>query len=257
MWDKTYNAGFNWLHMNGFDKRNNANAFYSPGVDRIFAVDSFDPYTAFEAAIILSSKVPGITVCVLDTSEPFLDNSNCHRFTLKDKSILSPGSSVLFNRQLPLIRRLPKNSLIEKEEMPIDYKNNENFEAFIMLQNYSKFVIQAWHSAKVCEIMCNIFPMETYAKDFLTDCLPESFSLRVDNGNADLKTGITKEIKKILYHSNTCDEALNLIEAIWKNNTTPLTVFWRDLFYKSLELPVPDKLLSTKINIDQYSGWIL
>ena len=257
MWDKTYNSGFHWFHMNGYKKRTNANAFYSPGVDRIFAVDAFDPYTAFEVAIILSGKVPGITVCVLDSNEPFLDNSNCHKFTLKDKSILSPGSSVLYNRQIPLIRRLPSGSLIEMESMPLDYTENDNYQAFLKLQDYTKFVIQAWHGAKVCEVMYNFFPMEAYASDFLRDCLPESFAVRVDNGNANLKTGITKEIKKVLYQSNNSQEALDQIETIWKNNITPLTTFWRDTFYKTLELPVPDSLLSAEVNIDQYSGWLL
>jgi hypothetical protein len=257
MWDKTYDSGSQWFHMNGFKKRTNANAFYSPGVDRIFAVDAFDPYTAFEVAIILSGKVPGISVCILDTSEPWLDNSNCHKFTLKDKSILSPGSSVLFNRQIPLIRRLPPKSLIETTSMPLDYTDNENYSMFLKLQEYTKFVIQAWHSAKLCEVMFNFFPMETYAKDFLTDELPKDFSVRVDSGNAELKTGITKEIKKILYLSNSSDEALISIKDLWKNNTTPFTVYWRDLFYKSLELPVPDELSSAEVNIDQYSGWLL
>jgi hypothetical protein len=257
MWDKTYNSGGQWFHMNGFKKRTNANAFYSPGVDRLFAVDAFDPYTAYEVAIILSGKVPGITVCVLDVSEPWLDNSNCHKFTLKDKSILSPGSSVLFNRQLPLIRRLPPNCLIEAETMPADYTDNDNHKSFLALQDYAKFVIQAWHGAKICEVMFNFFPMEAYASEFLTDCLPESFAARVDSGNAALKTGITKEIKKILYCSNSSDEALALIQDLWKNNTTPLTTYWRDMFYKTLEMPVPAELAAIEANIDQYSGWIL
>lgn len=257
MWDKTYDSGSQWFHMNGFKKRTNANAFYSPGVDRIFAVDAFDPYTAFEVAIILSGKVPGITVCVLDISEPWLDNSNCHKFTLKDKSILSPGSSVLFNRQIPLIRRLPPKSLIETASMPLDYTDNENYRMFLKLQEYTKFVIQAWHAAKLCEVMFNFFPMESYANDFLVDEIPDDFSIRVDSGNAELKTGITKEIKKILYLSNNSHEALALIKDLWKNNTTPFTVYWRDLFYKSLELSVPDDLSSAEVDIDQYSGWLL
>lgn len=257
MWNKTYDSGFHWFHMNGFKKRTNANAFYSPGVDRIFAVDAYDPYTAFEVAIILSGKVPGITVCILDTSEPWIDNNNCHKFTLKDKSILSPGSSVLFNRQNPLIRRLPPNSLVEKESMPLDYIDNENYQSFLALQDYTKFVIHAWHAAKVCEVMFNFYPLETYAKDFLSDCIPESFDVRVDSGNAELRTGITKEIKKILYSSNNSNEALSAIEKLWKNNTTPLTTYWRDMFYKAISMPVPETLLDTKVDLNNYSGWIL
>ena len=77
------------------------------------------------------------------------------------------------------------------------------------------------------------------------------------NVDAELKTGITKEIKKILYLSNSSDEALSLINDLWKNNTTPFTSYWRDLFYKSLELPVPEELSSSELDIDQYSGWLL
>lgn len=257
MWEKTYDSGFSFLHMNGFKKRSNANVFYSPGVDRFFAVDAFDPYTAFEVAQLLSGKVPGISVCVLRVDEPWLDNNNCHQYTLKDKSVLSPGNSVLFNRQIPLIRKLLDLSVVHVGAMPSDYIDNDNAKAFQALQEYTRFVIQAWHCAKICEMYFNFMPMESYAAEYFNDSLPEGFATPNDNVNGELKSGITKEIKKILYFSNSPEEALAAIADIWRSNLTPFSIHWKDLFYKILDVAQPDDLKSAQQNNDKYSGFIL
>lgn len=257
MWDKTFNSGTAWIHMNGFKRRSNANVFYSPGVDRMFAVDSADPYTAYEVALLLSSKVPGIAVCILTVEDPWFDNSNCHQYTLKDKLILSPGSSILFNRQLPMIRKLPTGSIINVGALPSDYTNNENYKQFLALQEYAKFVIQAWHSAKICEMYFNFAPMEMFAKEFFGELLPENFAVQVDNINGDVQTGITKEIKKILYTSNSPEEALDLIHNAWRRNITPFSTYWKDTFYKMIEVVPPEDLRSAERNTDRYSGYLL
>jgi hypothetical protein len=257
MWEKTFDSGTAWLHMNGFKRRSNANAFYSPGVDRFFAVDSLDPYTAYEIAHLLSSKVPGISVCVLRADDAWFDNTNCHEYTLKDKSILSPGNSVLFNRQIPLIRKLVDPSVIRVGNMPTDYSNNENANAFKNLQEYAKFTIQAWHAAKICELYFNFMPMESYAIEFFNDTMPADFAVPVDGVNGELKTGITKEIKKILYFSNSSDEALDAIANMWKANLTPMSLHWKDLFYKMLEIDQPADLKSAQQTTDGYSGFLL
>jgi hypothetical protein len=257
MWEKTFDSGTSWLHMNSYKRRSNANAFYSPGVDRFFAVDSYDPYTAFEVAQLLSGKVPGISVCVLRGDDAWFDNNNCHEYTLIDKSVLSPGNSVLFNRQIPIIRKLMEKNVVHVGAMPADYTDNDNAQAFKDLQEYTKFVIQAWHAAKICELYFNFLPMESYAIEFFKDFLPEDFATPIDNVNGELKTGITKEIKKILYFSHSSAEALDKIADMWRANLTPMSVHWKDLFYKMLELEQPADLKSADLNIDGYSGFLL
>lgn len=257
MWDKTFDSGTSWIHMNGFKKRSNANAFYSPGVDRFFAVDSLDPYTAFEVAQILSGKMPGISVCVLSGDDAWFDNNNCHEYTLAVKSVLMPGNSVLYNRQIPTIRKIPPRSIAHVGGMTADYTDNNNYQTFLEFKLYAQFVIQCWHSAKICEMYFNFAPMEMYTQDFFGDAVPTDFATPVDNVNGQLKTGITKEIKKILYDSNSSAEALATIADMWRKNLTPLSVHWKDLFYRSLTIDPPADLKSADANIEQYSGFLL
>jgi hypothetical protein len=256
MWERTFDAPTAWYHMNAYKKRTNANAYYSPGVDRFFAVDSLDPYTAYEVAKILSSKMPAISVCILTTNDPTIDNTNCHEYTIRNKNAIQIGSSVLFNRQHPSIRKLPPESLEHVgPELSADYTGNENEKTFNLFKEYARFTIQVWHAAKICEMCFNYLPMEDYAVLF-NQSMPEGFSAPADNANGELETGITNEIKKILYNSNSTTEALDSIAAMWRTNLTPHTTYWKDLFYKLIEVTPPADL-TTSTSIEKYSGYLL
>lgn len=257
MWEKTFGAKTCNFHMNGFERRSNANCYYSPGVDRFFAVDTLDPYTALEVAQLLSGKMPGIAVCVLGKEDAFMTNENCHEYTLEEKQVFALGASILFSRQIPAIRRFANKSVKHVgSTMPADYDNNENFEVFMKFKQYARFVIQAWHSAKICDMQFNFMPMEQYADDYF-DVLNPGFEAPADNVNGQLRSGITKEIKKILYFSNSHEEALDKIAQMWRENNTPLAVHWRTQFYNFLEISPPADLVNSEVNIDRYSGYLL
>jgi len=256
MWNKTFEARTANFHMNAFKKRSNANCYYSPGVDRFFAVDTLDPYTALEIAQLLSGKMPGIAVCILGVEDAFLTNDNCHNFTLSEKQVFATGASILFSRQIPAIRRFPPNSVVKTESMPLDYKDNAHFEVFLQFKQYAQFVIQAWHAAKQCDCIFNFMPMEQYANNYFKDLNP-GFNTPADNVNGELKTGVTNEIRKILYFSNTHSEALEQIAQMWRTNNTPLSQAWRTQFYNLLEIDPPTDLLNAEIDIERYSGYLL
>jgi hypothetical protein len=256
MWEKTNDAKTANFHMNAFRKRSNANCYYSPGVDRFFAVDALDPYTALEVAQLLSGKMPGIAVCILNSDDTYMTNDNCHEYTLSEKQVFAAGASILFSRQIPAIRRFPSGSVVKTKAMPLDYRNNENFQVFLQFKQYTRFVIQAWHAAKQCDCVFNFMPMEQYANSYFQDLDP-GFDTPADNVNGDLKTGVTKEIRKILYFSNTHSEALDQIAQLWRTNNTPLSQAWRTQFYNLLEIDPPADLLSAEIDIERYSGYLL
>jgi hypothetical protein len=257
MWEKTVVAKTANFHMNRYNKRFNANCYYSPGVDRFFAVDSLDPYTALEIAQLLSGKMPGIAVCVLGPDDAVMSNENCHEFTLEEKQVFALGASILFSRQIPAIRRFVNKSVRHVgPKMPPDYDNNEHYEVFMKFKQYARFVIQAWHSAKTCEMQFNFLPMEQYTNDFF-DVLNPGFETPADNVNGQLKTGITKEIKKILYFSNSHEEALDKIAQMWRENNTPLSTYWRQQFYNLLEIDPPADLQVADVDTSRYSGYIL
>jgi hypothetical protein len=261
MWDKTYDSLTAWMHMNGLKKRTNANAYYSPGVNRFFAVDAFDPYTSYEIGQILSSKMSSISICILTMSDPLIDNNNCHEYTLASNSFLSGRGNVLWNRQLPTIRKAPPESLVHAIDLPTDYKApSDNFNTFMAFKSYAQFVIQAWHSAKISEMFFNISPMDSYMTDYFSEATPSELYNMVDSVNGPLQTGITREIKKILYNSNSSDEALALIADMWANNSTHMGWEWRNFYYKMLGVEMPPDLKAVDIttaNIDKYTGFIL
>jgi hypothetical protein len=256
MWEKTNEAKTANFHMNGFRKRSNANCYYSPGVDRFFAVDTLDPYTALEVAQLLSGKMPGIAVCILSVDDAFMTNDNCHEYTLSEKQVFAAGASILFSRQIPAIRRFQSGAVVNTTAMPLDYQDNANFEVFLQFKQYARFVIQAWHAAKQSDCIFNFMPMEQYATSYFQD-LDSGFDTPADNVNGDLKTGITKEIKKILYFSDTHVEALDQIAQLWRTNNTPLSQAWRAQFYNLLEIDPPTDLLTAEIDIERYSGYLL
>jgi hypothetical protein len=257
MWEKTMAARTAHFHMNRLGKRYNANCYYSPGVDRFFAVDSLDPYTALEVAQILSGKMPGIAVCVLGQDDVIMNNENCHEYTLEEKQVFALGASILFSRQIPAIRKFANPSVKHVgPQLPPDYDNNENGQIFMEFKQYARFVIQAWHAAKISEMQFNFLPMEQYNNDFFSALNP-GFETPADNVNGQLKTGITKEIKKILYYSNSHEEALEKIAQMWRENNTPLSIYWRQTFYNFLEIDPPVDLATVGVDTSQYSGYIL
>lgn len=244
-------------HMSRY--RKNPNAYYSPGVDRFFAVDNFDPYTANEIAQILSSKVPGIGVCVLNLNDPVLTKDDCHKYTLKTKNIFFNGASILFARQFPALRKMAAPSAVYAgDDLPVDYQDQERSTAFFELKEYAQFVIDTWHAAKLCEMHFNFMPMDDYASAFYKGLIPEEMIVPVDNTNTGaIETGLTKEIRKILYFSNTVQEAKDSICKMWLENNVPLTANWRAMFYRLTGEPVPDELASSEVDITRYSGYIL
>jgi len=240
-------------------RRRNSNLYYSPGVDRLFMVDNMDPYTAFEVAQILSSKIPGIAILVAGiVAEQVINNEDCHLWTLNNKNIYAQGASILFSRQIPAFRKLREPGMLAKvDDLPLDYQTTEGRAAFAELQRYARFVLTAWHAAKLCEMHCNFLPMAQMANNFFQNEMPDSFERPADSVNGNTKTGITQEIRRILYYSLDQEEALASIEQLWLANNTPHSKYWRILFYQILGLPIPDSIQSTDFNLDQYSSYLL
>ena len=232
----------------------NINGYYSGLVGRFFAVDSLDLYTAVEAAQILSSKMPGIIICALSPDDIEFNNSNCYEFTISEPLAAGLPSGPL--QQFPIIKQVSSNLIKKMSGLPTEMSNGDNYQTFMNFVEYSHFVIRALHSAKLCEIMFNQHPIETYNIDLIAGLVPDNLTVLADNTGGSLTTGITKEIKKILYISNDLNSALAAFSNLWYNNNTPFTIAWRNAFYRFLEIPVPDNIVSLELNLTQYSGRI-
>jgi hypothetical protein len=237
-WEKTYDSFVHTFYGNNFGKRVNANIIYSPGVDRIIAVDSYDPFTAVESAQILSSKISLLVGVLTKNDDMEINNYNCLEYTLKEKNAMVGTSSILVSRQSPVFKRIQGG--VVKVGKPIEYADGERREVLLQLHEYAKFVIQAWHAVKVLDLVFNIFPLGVYADDYFDNSMPAEFKAPHDNTNIPTNTGVKQEMKKILYRANTPAEALQQIENLWVS--VPDAVLYRNAFYQVMEIPLPDRL---------------
>jgi hypothetical protein len=227
-WGKSVAAKISFFFMNMSRKKLNAHVYYSPGVDRCFAVDTFDPYTSMEIAQILSSKMPAILILVLHRDEILeVNNGNATNYTIMDKSPIQ-GNALLYNRHSPSIRKMQKPVLVECANWPDDYNDNDHQDIFLHFSQYAQFVIRCWHAAKLSELFTNTLPLSQY-NEVIGHMVPENFSVPSDSNTSGIS--ITQEIRKILYTSNHIEEALDAIEELWRQNNTPMTIFWRRMFY--------------------------
>jgi hypothetical protein len=237
-WEKTYNSGFASFYGNSFGKRVNANIIYSPGVDRIIAVDSFDPFTALEAAQILSSKLPLLVGVLTKNDDMEINNENCIEYTVKEKNVMVGFSSILVSRQTPIFKRIQGG--IDRVGLPVEYQEGERRDILLQLHEYAKFTIQAWHAIKILDLIFNIYPLGHYADDYFDNSIPQEFKTPYDNTNIPTETSVKQEIKKALYRCGTPAEALEAIADIW--TTVPDAVLYRNAFYQVLDIPLPDRL---------------
>lgn len=232
----------------------NMNALYSAGVGRFFAVAGIDQFTTFEIAGILSSKMPTIAVFSIPDQKPPFFQDNCTEYGLVDKNIFKNS----YEKQVPLFKSLNLDNIVHLGEMPVDYNqktNLQNWNVFRKFQNYALYVIRAWYSAKMCDMIYNALPMESYSKNFV-GCLPEGvFEIKPDASMGTTKVGITTEIKSILYFSNSEQEALESIEKMWERNNTVYTNAWRRSFYEISGSYTNIRPLPA--DLGNYAGWIM
>jgi hypothetical protein len=265
-WGNNINEKISFFHMNARGRRVNGNIFYSPGVDRCFAVDTFDPYTAFECAKILSSKMPAIAVLVIGKDEKVdVHNGNITNFTVNDKQIIGGSAGLLFSRQTPVFRKMKDPFLVPCLQMPKDYvPGTQGYDTFIEFSEYAKFVIRTWHTAKIFEMVHNFLPMEEFVNDFLSGEVDTSMSTPADSSNTVSSLGPKNEIRRILYNADTVDDAMNKIADMWRENNTPHSYPMRKMFYAILnnpDYPEPADLAKQTSQADTdlsgYSGYLL
>lgn len=238
MWEKTTDSVIANFHMNGFRRRTNANAYYSPSVDRFFAVDTLDPYTALEIAQILSSKMPGITVCILQATDVVMNNIDCVNYTIEEKNLTVGSANVLYGRQTPTLIKIPfGTNIVKPATTALDFDTPDQFNKFLEFHEYAKFCITAWHAAKITDAINNILPMEEYVS--LID-VPAGFQVPADSTNSTSSLSYKTQIKRILYNSDSVEQALADIHTMWSTNMTAITIPHKRFFYSMLEIPDPD-----------------
>lgn len=204
---------------------------YSPGIDRVICLDQFDPYSAVESAQILSSKLP---LVVGVTRSQDIDPSRCLEFSLREKDLMFAFSSIFYSRQWPSFRRL--NSGFEYLGWPLDYKEEPARSYLIQLRDYAEFVCQCVKAVKITNLIFNVLPMQQIAGQHLRDQWPSTVNIPADNTVS--AQGVSADIMKILYNSDSVESAVLAINELWK--TIPDVVLYRNQFYQLLGVQQPD-----------------
>jgi hypothetical protein len=246
------NAG---LHKEYYSQgRVNGNVIFSPGIDRFILVDTYDIWTVFETAKLLTSKIP-TQVYVLGKntgpSDPFT-NATCINYTFADKSNMKVmGSSIITARQTPLITKINAANAIVDEGYPMDYDHAEGRALINKLQDYSRFCLRALYAAKFADACNNVKP----ATEFFDYFNPElGRVIRNSPDHTYSEYGMLRTIKAILYHADTVDIALSQIEQAMQD--APDQPLFRNKFYEILGIDVPDSVKDIKFS-GRASPWAI
>jgi len=232
--------------------KQNSYALFSPGIDRFFLVDSFDPWIMLETSRILSSKISNI-LYILDKQTPLFDNSNCFYYTTKHKmnEKYYGGPTVMSHRQSSFMMKIQPEMVI-KTEWPIDFRSEDRNSVLLRLQDYSQFVLRVIHSITAAVSLRNSFPEKHYIENYFKNFSPSNFTARPDTTTSS--DGIEHVIKNILYDSDTIQDALENIHESWRKYSWEDVLGIRQTFYTYSGIDQPEDLknLGNPGNFDKF-----
>lgn len=234
---------------------------YMPAVDRFLHISDQDMWMSLETSEILSSKVqtmlyvlpPGY-VKIPEHTE-IVSNKNCLSWGIYDKSTLKIGSgSVLGSRQTPIIGMLyPEDKLEEHSSLPEDFIEDSSI--LVKLKEYADYVYK--------RVTCITIAVNTYnpyfSKKFIDKYIDNDWVENKKNSvDPSFSKGIEFEIKKILYQSNSKEEAEDAITNFWLNNYRNVG-FIMVGYYRVLGEPIPEKLKPYASNVHylNHSVWVI
>lgn len=220
------------FYVNGAGERRQ-HAIFAPGVDRFILVDSTDMWMTLQTAELLSSKLPTM-VYILPAGRAAIDNKTCINYTLVDKTQQKVGPSpIAGGQQNPMLKFVRDPNQVADVGMPEDYKNNT--EILTRIQRYAQYVHQRVYAMNLAEAMANIKNHARFVDLYLGDW---ATGLVVKSDRSDLKHGIFFELRKILYLSDSAQQAENRTIEFLKNNIADQG-YLIESYYKILGLPVP------------------
>jgi len=204
------------------------NGIYCPVFDRWLLVDDYDYWVTLETARTLSSKIATM-VYILPASPGAMTNDNCLNFSIFDKTSQKKGTAPdLINSQIPMLRVLNDPRQLVDIGIPQDYKNDSGIDILNRLKEYADFTHKVMYATMLCKVVYNYHDNKTFTDEFV----PPEFVADVTPyyDRSDLSDGVLNSIKKIMYTSNTIDEAKTKISELWNNNKK---VWWmQPVFYR-------------------------
>ena len=233
---KKFNNRYEYFYFNSRGERRK-NAIFSPGIDRFILVDEKDFWVTLQTAELLSSKLP--TICyLLPPTNDDINNTNCINYTIKNKINQKIGPSfIIAARQNPMLKFLYDEDEIIDCGIPEDYKNNFTIVEEILI--YAKFVQEQVYVLKILDEFYNFSNTKKFAELYIDQEWVNNVSTKNDRSVSD--KGIFFELRKILYLSDSIEEATDKIIDFWLENSTD-QVYILNGYYKILNTPIPEKL---------------
>lgn len=231
---------------------------FSPSFDRFLTVDDLDIWMMFETSKILSSKISCVT-CVLDLKETNqINKDNCLQYGLRhrQREPIYGGSASSNHKQTPTLLRI-SHDLISNKGYPQELVDDGQKKMLHELKEYAEFVLICLYSIHIADASRNLWPDLKYLEAFNDKNFPEDFKDRFDG--TDAPKGMLEEIKKILYYSNSKDQAIEKINQSWKLYSYYDISGMREIFYNLSGISTPNELLQKdqKDIFNSYTIWVV
>jgi hypothetical protein len=247
--------------------KKNAFTIFSPAADRFLLVDDLDLFLVHETARILSSKVSTITY-ILDRNQPEaqnMDNTNCLEYSTRHKKESAEFGSIapLRHKQTATLRKIQIENIVYCAGWSPEYSTVERKDKLLELHEYATFVLRTLHAIRLAEETSNYFPEASYAESYFEGLVPDNFRVLYDGDGSTAPRGMKHEICKILYHSNTIEQALEEIHNAWRTYSSNSVVSIRRQFYFCWGIDEPADLLAVHYNgfwnkeVHNKTSWVL
>jgi hypothetical protein len=202
------------------------NVIYASIIDRFLLVDDVDINITFETANILSSKIATVVYATPNNTNG-MNNLNCMEYMIFDKSGSNKsGSPILVKGQTP-ITRIIENPLQFTFVGPVkDIDEPETEKMISKLKEYTDFVHEQMTFIHIFKLFGAEFDTKTFSDEFFDPEIINGKTSRYDNSMYD--EGILNELKRVMYVSNSIEEAKNNIEGIWNNSDSKRMLEIRD-----------------------------
>lgn len=212
---------------------------FAPGIDRFILIDSNDIWITLQTAEILSSKLPTM-VYILSKDSEEITNTNCHEYTILNKTQQKVGSSnIVSGRQNPCLRFLYGQEGLIHSGIPEDYKEEPNKGMLENLKQYASYVHKRSYALSFADSFYNFANTAHFINKNISDSWIENISIKYDLSKHS--KGILFEVKNILYTANDLLEAEEQITDLWLSADNNQNYIMAG-YYKMLNQNLPKSL---------------
>lgn len=228
---------------------------YLPVMNRFLLVNNFDFWTALDTANILSSKTATMVYGLPDIDFDF-NNTNCLEYRIIVNQVREADKGAML-RQTPLLKVMHDTDLIFNAGYPEDYLDTDKRQSLTALKEYAEYVHSRVFAINIIDASCNRFNTAKFVNQYVPVEWTNRISTRANWSAVDTdlteftNTNVSSSLKRILYLSNTPEEADNSIAEFWQQNYQDQgeLIFG---YYNTLNMPLPEAIRDLNLRSPTY-----